>query len=110
MHAFRTCLTESLIRKVHCALIRASLTSPLKRMVQQALIHLMQSEKVYTFNENLLKLGSPPLASMCVKWDIIKQLPSEARRPLKSIFIRGIRACCTIRLSGEVKLALIRAQ
>ena len=47
---------------------------------------------------------------MWVEWDIIKQLPSEARWPLKSIYIREIRACCTIRLSGEVKLALIRAQ
>ena len=43
-------------------------------MVQQALIHLMQSEaplkstpEVYTFNENLLKLGSPPLASIYVE-------------------------------------------
>ena len=51
-------------------------------MVQQALIHLMQSEapleSIIKFNENLLKLGSPPLASIYVEWDIIKQLPSEA--------------------------------
>ena len=54
--------------------------------------------------------GEPNLRWFSLSIYFVRVPCGAVKNPIALVHIRWIRACCTIRLSDAVKLALIRAQ